>query len=73
MLTEDEAKKLIGGHIYFHRKKSDPSFYGGSIRSFRIKQEEPHMGSIIFEFEYREACRGIKVDKLGWSQERKIV
>jgi hypothetical protein len=31
------------------------------------------MGSIIFEFEYREACRGIKVDKLGWSQERKIV
>jgi hypothetical protein len=72
-LTEDEAKKLIGGHIYFHRKKSEPSFYGGSIRSFRIKQEEPHLGTIIFEFEYREACRGIKADKLGWSQERKIV
>jgi len=73
VLTEDEAKKLVGGQIYFHRKKSEPSFYGGSIRSFRIKQEDPHRGSIIFEFEYREACRGIKADKCGWSLEKKIV
>ena len=69
----DEAKKLVGGHIYFHRKKSEPSFYGGSIRSFRIKQDDPHRGSIIFEFEYLEACRGIKADKCGWSLEKKIV
>jgi hypothetical protein len=57
VLTEDEAKKLIGGHIYFHRKKSEPSFYGG----------------VIFEFEYRDACRGIKADRCGWSMEKKIV
>jgi hypothetical protein len=73
VLTEDEAKKLVGGQIYFHRKKSEPSFYGGSIRSFRIEQEDPHRGSIIFEFEYRETCRGIKADKCGWSLEKKIV
>ncbi|HEX7538758.1 MAG TPA: hypothetical protein VF358_00515 [Syntrophales bacterium] len=73
VLTEDEAKKLVGGHIYFHRKKSEPSFYGGAIRSFRIKQEDPHMGSVIFEFEYRDACRGIKADRCGWSMEKKIV
>ncbi len=72
-LGEDEARKLIGGQIYFHRKKTEPSFYGGSIRGFRVKEEDPHKGSIIFEFEYREACRGIKVDKLGWSLEKKIV
>jgi len=72
-LDEGDAKKLVGGHIYFHRKKSEPSFYGGLIQAIRVEQEEPHKGSIIFEFEYREACRGIKASKLGWSLEAKIV
>ena len=50
VIGEDEAKKLIGGNIFFHRKKSEPSFYGGSIRSYRVKEEDPLKGSIIFEF-----------------------
>jgi hypothetical protein len=72
-LDEDKAKKLVGGHIYFHKKRSEPSFYGGSILGYRVKQEEPNQGRIIFEFEYRSACRGIKTDKIGWSIEKKIV
>jgi hypothetical protein len=72
-LEEDKAKKLIGGHIYFHKKRSEPSFYGGSIRGYRVKQEEPNQGKIIFEFEYHSACRGIKTDKTGWSIAKKIV
>ncbi len=71
VLTEDEAKKLVGGQIYFHRKKSEPSFYGGSIRSFRIKQEDPHRGSVIFEFEYRDACRTRTPDPLQKSREKR--
>ncbi len=72
-LDEDKAKKLIGGHIYFHKKRSEPSFYGGSIRGYRVKQDEPNQGRIIFEFEYHSACRGVKTDKNGWSIAKKIV
>lgn len=72
-LNENDAKKLVGSPIFFHRKKSEPSFYGGLIQDVRVKQEEPHKGSIIFEFEYRENCRGVKVNKLGWSLVTKIV
>mgnify|MGYP001768685447 CR=1 FL=1 len=72
-IDENDAKKLIGGNIFFHRKKTEPSFYGGSIRSYRIKEEDPLKGSIIFEFEYRADCRGVKADRLGWSLEKKIV
>jgi len=72
-LKEDEAKKLIGGHIYFHKKRSEPSFYGGSILGYRVKQEEPHQGKINFKFQYHSACRGIKTDKNGWSIAKKIV
>jgi len=72
-LGEEDAKKLIGGNIYFHRKKTEPSFYGGSIRGYRVKEDDPFKGRIIFEFEYLEACRGIRADRLGWSLEKKIV
>lgn len=73
LLDEEDAKKLVGGRIFFHRKKTEPSFYGGSIRSYRVKEEEPHKGSIIFEFEYDDGFRGVKADKTGWFKERKIV
>jgi hypothetical protein len=72
-LDEDKAKKLVGGHIYFHKKRTEPSFYGGSILGYRVKPDEPNLGNIIFEFEYSSSCRGIKTDKLGWSIEKKIV
>jgi hypothetical protein len=73
ILKEDEAKKLIGGHIYFHKKRSEPSFYGGSILGYRVKQEEPNRGRINFKFQYHSACRGIKTDRNGWSIAKKIV
>jgi hypothetical protein len=72
-LDEDEAKKLVGGNIYFHKKRTEPSFYGGSIRGYRVEPDEPNRGRIIFEFEYQSACRGIKTGKLGWSIAKKIV
>lgn len=72
-LGEEEAKKLVGGHIYFHKTRSEPSFYGGAILGYRIKEDDPDRGKIIFEFEYKLACRGIKTEKTGWSLEKKIV
>lgn len=72
-VDEGEARKLIGGHIYFHKKRAEPSFYGGTIRGYRVEPDAPNQGRIIFEFEYQSGCRGVKTDKLGWSVTKKIV
>ena len=37
-LDEDKAKKLVGGEIYFHKKRQEPSFYGGTILGYRVHQ-----------------------------------
>ena len=29
--TEDDIRSLIGGRVYFHKTKSDRSFYGGEV------------------------------------------
>ena len=72
-LDENKVQQLIGSEIYFHKKRSEPSFYGGKIRGYRITQEAAHQGQIIFEFEFLPACRNIKTDGTGWSMEMKIV
>ena len=50
-LDEDKAKILTGGNIYFHTKRSEPSFYGGSIRGYRVEQDQPRQGRTVFETE----------------------
>ena len=72
-LDESKAQKLIGGEIYFHKNRQEPSFYGGTILGYRVDQEEQHRGRIIFKLQYRQTCRNIRTDKLGWSKEMKII
>lgn len=72
-LGEDRVQDLIGSEIYFHKKKLESSFYGGTIRSYRIEPEGPHQGQIVFQFEFQQVCRNIKTDGKGWALESKIV
>ncbi|MDD5170452.1 MAG: hypothetical protein PHN75_16670 [Syntrophales bacterium] len=72
-LGEDRVQEHIGSQIYFHKKRLEPSFYGGIIRGYRIEQEGPRQGLMVFEFEFQPSCRNIRTDGTGWSMEMKVV
>ncbi|MBN1381725.1 MAG: hypothetical protein JXA41_08625 [Deltaproteobacteria bacterium] len=73
LLDESKAQELIGGEIYFHKKRQEPSFYGGTILGYRVDQGEHHRGRIIFKLKYEKSCRNVRTDKSGWSKEIKII
>jgi hypothetical protein len=72
-LNENKAQKLVGGEIYFHKSRQEPSFYGGTILGFRVEQEGQYQGRIVFQFQYGQAFRNIRTDRSGWSLEMKII
>ena len=72
-LGEEKIVDLVGTEIFFHKKRGEPSFYGGMIKSYRFEQEGPHQGGVVFEFEFQPACRNIKTNSTGWSMAAKIV
>lgn len=72
-IDESKAKELIGGEIYFHKKKQEPSFFGGSIIGYRIDQDERYQGNIVFMLRYNTACRNVKTNTQGWSKKMKII
>jgi hypothetical protein len=71
-LEESVAKKLVGGEIYFHKKQTESSFYGGTIRDYRIVQEGENQGMVVFIFQPSPSCRNIRTDKQGWTRRMKI-
>jgi hypothetical protein len=73
-LNETNAQKLVGGEIYFHKKRQEPSFYGGTILGYRVEQGGgQYQGRIIFRLQYSQSCRNVRTDKTGWSKEMKII
>ena len=40
-VPEETAQKLVGGMIYLHRSKQQPSHFGGEILSYRVEQSGP--------------------------------
>ncbi len=67
------AEKLVGGHIYFHKAKAKPSFFGGVILSYRVETEGEWPGRIIFKFRSGQEFKAIKAGTTGWGMEKKIV
>jgi hypothetical protein len=48
------AQQLVGGMVYFHEAKKQPSYFGGQVSSWRVAEEEDHpdhIGDIILTFE----------------------
>jgi hypothetical protein len=71
-LDEDKAKKLVGGEIYFHKKRLAPSFYGGTILGYRVNKDGESQGKIIFKLQHSQSCRNISTDRSGWTKDVKI-
>ena len=70
---EAKSKQLLGGSILFHKKKSEPSFFGGLILNYRIQENGEFKGRVIFTFEYRADHRGFIAEREGWSKDMKVV
>ena len=64
-IADKIANKLVGGLILFHKARSKPSYFGGSILSYRIQDGGEHDDKIVFRFRYEEECRGIPAEG-GW-------
>jgi hypothetical protein len=71
-VDEETARQLIGGDVYFHKKRGEPSFYGGKILGCRIEKEGQHEGQTVFKLEHSPACRNVSTDKAGWIKDVKI-
>jgi len=73
LMDESKAQKLVGGEIYFHKKRQEASFYGGKILGYSIHQDAAERKRIVFNLEYRLSCRNISTDKTGWTKDMKII
>lgn len=71
-LPEAKAKSLRGGSILFHKKRSEPSYFGGLILSYRLQEKGQKKGAVIFTFEYRADHR-LVLGQGGWNKDMKIV
>ncbi len=72
-VSERRARSLIEGTIYFHRSQSAPSFFGGKITAAEKLVDGPDAGRIVFTFLADQACKNVRTERNGWSQEMKIV
>jgi hypothetical protein len=72
-LAETTAKTLIGGTIYLHEKKADPSFFGGIVTSVEMVGDGEHAGRIVFTFETGAAFKGIAAPSKCWVHEMQII
>ncbi|MFC3078199.1 hypothetical protein ACFODL_08895 [Phenylobacterium terrae] len=39
-LSEGDAQRLVGGMLYLHQKKGEPSYFGGTVQSYRVSGPE---------------------------------
>ena len=71
-IPESMAKKLLEGSLLLHEKPKSPSFFGGIILNYRVKEDGRTKGLITFTFEYDAGHRGVMAEAGGWSKDMKI-
>jgi hypothetical protein len=71
----ETARRLVGCSIYFHKKPTVPSFFGGRIVDFRVVEEEDdeHTGMIVFNFEFSAEYRNVPTTRTGWSKDVQVI
>lgn len=72
-VSEETAKMLVGGDMYLHRNQSKPSHFGGKILSYRIHENGPLKGKVIFRIDPTMAHKDVVTAPAGWGMEMKIV
>jgi hypothetical protein len=68
-----EDLKNASGDIYFHVAQDAPSRFGGRIFGYEKQPDGEWAGRVIFLFRSDEEHRGVKTDRHGWGQEKKII
>lgn len=72
----DEIRQALlpGGRVYFHDAQADPSFFGGTITSFRQTVNEPNKPRRwVVLFTADAQGRGVLAGREGWKRESKFV
>lgn len=59
VLSEDAARQLIGGTVFFHETKSHPSYFGGVIDCFE-RLAAPDDDRVIIHMTATEEGRGMQ-------------
>ena len=72
-ISTPQAGELVEGKIYFHERQDEPSHDGGIIVGFRIQQENPYKGRVVFRFKRGQEFFGVSAGEDGWEVEQKIV
>lgn len=72
-IADRTATELVGADIYFHRKQSEPSYFGGRILGFRKQTDGEYSGRIVFRFRASPEHEGRKTTADGWGREKKFV
>ena len=73
-VTEETAKRLVGGKIHLHTNWSERSHYGGRIDSYRVHSAAGSDvdGRIIFQFTSLAECKKVTAPN-GAAGEKRIV
>lgn len=72
-VTEETAQKLVGGMLYLHRSRHQPSHFGGRILSYRIEQAGASAGCVVFTVRATADCKDVKTESKGWAKDHKIL
>jgi hypothetical protein len=73
LVDEETAQKLIGGQLYLHSGKQQPSHFGGEILSYRVHDSGEKAGHVIFAVRANADCKGVKAVRTGWKNDSRIV
>lgn len=73
VVSEESARKLVGGDLFLHDGQSEPSRFGGKIVGYRVEEGGGLDGRIVFRIQATPGHRGVKTPKEGWGNEKKIV
>ncbi len=71
-MSEKAAEELVGGRLYLHSAQDKPSYFGGSVQSYRVETEGQWLGRVLFKFVADRQGQGFRTSKTGWRMERKI-
>ena len=72
-VPENVAQSLIGGSLFLHRSKQQPSHFGGKITAYRIEESGPSAGLVVFKLRAQMDGKDVKTDRKGWTKDLKIV
>jgi hypothetical protein len=73
LLRPDEAGSIVGGSVYFHETKSQPSYFGGTVQSVEVidplegDEKEPGRQRYVITLKATKDAKGVKWDKRGAS------